>query len=85
MDSVKTGSIQGFCVDLFDYERYRVYSYQGGNEIAKYVSLCISKQLAMLEKRLDYQMEEKINVLVFTRRTILSKAILASAATIRII
>jgi hypothetical protein len=54
-----------FIWTYFDYERYRVYSYQGGNEIAKYVSMSLGKQMAILEKRLDYQIDEKISILVY--------------------
>ncbi|MCC6371733.1 MAG: PD40 domain-containing protein, partial [Bacteroidia bacterium] len=54
-----------FVWTYFDYERYRVYSYQGGTEIAKYVSTSLAKQMAILEKRLDYQIDEKINILVY--------------------
>lgn len=51
-----------------DYERYRVYSYQGGTEIAKYVSLSVNKYLAILEKRLEYQVEDKLNILVYNNQ-----------------
>lgn len=54
-----------FVWTYLDYERYRVYSYQGGNELARYVSVSVAKQLAMLEKRLDYQSEDKISVLLY--------------------
>lgn len=54
-----------FVWTYLDYERYRVYSYQGGIELSKYVSVSFMKQLAMLEKRLDYQYDDKINILVF--------------------
>lgn len=54
-----------FIWTYLDYERYRVYSYQGGNELSKYVSVSVGKQLAMIEKRLDYQSEDKISVLVY--------------------
>lgn len=54
-----------FIWTYLDYERYRVYSYQGGNELSKYVSVSVSKQLAVIEKRLDYQSEDKISVLVY--------------------
>jgi Tol biopolymer transport system component len=57
-----------FIWTYLDYERYRVYSYQGGNELSKYVSVSVSKQLAMLEKRLDYQHEDKINILVYNNQ-----------------
>ena len=51
---------QNFNWTYFDFERYRVYSYQGGGEISKYVSVSVNKQLPLLEKKLDYQ---RINIL----------------------
>lgn len=57
-----------FVWTYLDYDRYRIYSYQGGTEIAKYISYTLSKQMAVLEKRLDYQIEDKINVLVYNNQ-----------------
>jgi Tol biopolymer transport system component len=57
-----------FVWTYLDYERYRVYSYQGGIEISKYVSVSFAKQLSVLEKRLDYQYDDKINILVFNNQ-----------------
>lgn len=54
-----------FVWTYLDYERYRVYSYQGGAELSKYVSVCVGKELEILERRIDYQSEDKINVLVY--------------------
>ncbi len=59
---------QEFVWTYLDYERYRVYSYQGGTELSKYVSVSVKKQLAMIEKRLDYQIEDKINILVYNNQ-----------------
>ena len=56
---------QDFVWTYLDYERYRVYSYQGGQEIAKYVAVSIERQLAVLEHRIDLQLDAKINVLVY--------------------
>lgn len=56
---------QQFKWTYLDYDRYRVYLYQGGIEIAKYVSVQINKQLPILEKRLDFQVEDKIQVIVY--------------------
>lgn len=56
---------QDFVWTYLDYERYRVYSYQGGQEIAKYVAVSIERQLAVLEHRVDLQLDAKINVLVY--------------------
>lgn len=59
---------QDFIWTYFDYERYRVYSYQGGGEIAKYVSVAVNNYLPVLEKRLDYQAEDKINIIVYNNQ-----------------
>lgn len=59
---------QNFIWTYFDFERYRVYSYQGGGEIAKYVSVSMAKQMPLLEKRLDYAIEDKINVIVYNNQ-----------------
>ncbi len=59
---------QDFNWTYFDYERFRVYSYAGGAEIAKYVSVSVNNQLPILEKRLEYQVEDKINVIVYNNQ-----------------
>ena len=59
---------QNFIWTYFDYERYRVYSYQGGAEISKYETVSIAKQMPLLEKRLDYQVDDKINILVYNNQ-----------------
>jgi hypothetical protein len=59
---------QNFVWTYFDYDRYRVYSYQGGTEIAKYVSVAVYNQLPVIEKRLDYQLEDKINIIVYNNQ-----------------
>jgi Tol biopolymer transport system component len=59
---------QNFIWTYFDFERYRVYSYQGGTEISKYVSVSMAKQLPSLEKRLDYEFDSKINVIVYNNQ-----------------
>lgn len=59
---------QTFEWTYFDYDRYKVYMYQGGKEIAQYVSVSVDKILPVLEKRLDYQMEDKIQILVYNNQ-----------------
>jgi hypothetical protein len=59
---------QNFVWTYYDYDRFRVYFYQGGNEIAKYVSLSANRQLPILEKRLDFQVEDKINIIVYNNQ-----------------
>jgi hypothetical protein len=59
---------QNFVWTYFDYDRFRVYSYQGGAEIAKYVSVSVNNQLPVLEKRLDFQIDDKINIIVYNNQ-----------------
>lgn len=59
---------QDFNWTYFDFERFRIYSYQGGAEISKYVSVSLNNLLPVLEKKLDFQTEEKINVIVYNNQ-----------------
>ena len=59
---------QNFVWTYYDFDRYRIYFYQGGNEIAKYAAVSVNRQLPILEKRLDYQVEDKINILVYNNQ-----------------
>lgn len=59
---------QTFVWTYLDYDRYRVYSYQGGAEIAKYVAVSIARQLEIMEHRVDFQLEDKLNVLVYNNQ-----------------
>ncbi|MEO6305440.1 MAG: hypothetical protein ABIP51_19920, partial [Bacteroidia bacterium] len=59
---------QNFNWTYYDYERYRIYSYQGGGEVAKYTAVSVNNQLPGLEKKLDFQSEEKISILVYNNQ-----------------
>ena len=59
---------QNFNWTYYDYDRFRVYSYQGGSEISKYVSVSVNNYLPLFEKKLDYQLEDKISVLVYNNQ-----------------
>lgn len=59
---------QTFEWTYFDFDRFKVYMYQGGKEIAQYVAVSVDKQLPILEKRLDYQVEDKIQILVYNNQ-----------------
>jgi Tol biopolymer transport system component len=59
---------QKFEWTYFEFDRYRVYLYQGGQEIAKYVATSMATQLPIMEKRLDIQLDDKIQVLVYNNQ-----------------
>ncbi len=59
---------QTFNWTYFDFERYRVYLYEGGQDIARYVSVSVNRQLPVMEKRLDFQMDDKIDVIVYNNQ-----------------
>jgi hypothetical protein len=60
---------QSFNWTYFDFERFRVYLYEGGQEIARYAATSFDRQLPIMEKRLDYQIEDKIDVIVYNNQS----------------
>lgn len=59
---------QTFNWTYLDFERFRVYLYEGGLELAKYAATSVDRQLPIMEKRLDYQLEDKIEVIVYNNQ-----------------
>ena len=59
---------QPFYWTYFGFERYQVYMYEGGLELGKYVSKRMDEYLPLIEKKVDFQMENMIQVLVFTNQ-----------------
>lgn len=59
---------QSFNWTYFDFERYRVYLYEGGQEVARYVATSVDRQLPIMEKRLDFQVDDKIDVIVYNNQ-----------------
>ena len=53
----------------YSYERYDVYFYEGGRELANYVSRSARKQLLDIEKLLDYQTEERLEFVVYNKQS----------------
>lgn len=71
---------QTFDWTYFEFDRFKVYMYAGGKEIAQYVSVSVDKQLPILEKRLDYQLEDKIQILVYNNQNDFKQSNLGLAA-----
>jgi hypothetical protein len=59
---------QTFNWTYFDFDRFRVYLYEGGQEIARYAAVSVNRQLPIMEKRLDIQMDDKIEVIVYNNQ-----------------
>ncbi len=59
---------QSFNWTYFDFERYRVYLYEGGQEIARYAAVSMNRQLPIMEKRMDFQLDDKIDVIVYNNQ-----------------
>ncbi len=59
---------QSFNWTYFDFDRFRVYTYEGGQEIAKYAAVSVNRQLPVMEKRLDFQLDDKIDVIVYNNQ-----------------
>lgn len=56
---------QAFDWTYFNADKYKVFTYQGGQDIAKYVYAQLPSIINTLEKRLDYQIEDKLSVIVY--------------------
>lgn len=50
-------------------DRFHVYFYQGGQDLAEYVVLSIRQNLPEVEKFFDYSLEETIQVLTYQKQT----------------
>ena len=59
---------QSFYWKYFGYNRFQVYMYEGGLELSKFVAYHTEKELERIEKKLDYQFEDKLQILVFTNQ-----------------
>ncbi|MBL7884680.1 MAG: hypothetical protein JNL69_11470, partial [Bacteroidia bacterium] len=60
---------KNFFWTFYPYERYDVYFYEQGKEIANYVSKSAKKQLADVEKFFDYSVDGKIQFIVFNKQS----------------
>jgi len=59
---------QSFNWTFFDFDRFRIYLHEGGQEIARYAATSVNRQLPIMEKRLDYQIEDKLDVIVYNNQ-----------------
>jgi hypothetical protein len=59
---------QSFNWTYFDFDRFRVYLYEGGQEIARYAAVSMNRQLPVMEKRLDFQLDDKVDVIVYNNQ-----------------
>lgn len=59
---------QPFFWTYYNFPRYQVFTYEGGQDVAKYVAYQADGHLRELEKRLDFQTDEKLQILVYTNQ-----------------
>ena len=53
----------------YTYDRYEVYYYEGGKEIANYVSKSAKRNLAELERTFDYQLDARLQFIVYNKQS----------------
>lgn len=58
-----------FLWTYYNYDRYDVYFYEGGKDIANYVSSSAKKNLEDLEAKLEYQFEDKLQFIVYNKQS----------------
>jgi hypothetical protein len=54
---------------FYSYERYDVYFYEEGRELANYVSKAAKKQITEVEKLFDYSFDGKLQFLVYNKQS----------------
>jgi len=59
---------QPFYWTYYGFDRYQVYLYEGCQDIAKYVSYRTEYHLKDLEKKLDHQIDDKLQILVYSNQ-----------------
>ncbi|HXB39633.1 MAG TPA: hypothetical protein VNZ49_03775 [Bacteroidia bacterium] len=59
---------QPFYWTYYGFDRYQVYLYEGCEDIAKYVSYRTEYHLKDLEKKLDHQIDDKLQILVYSNQ-----------------
>ncbi|MEO8759417.1 MAG: hypothetical protein ABI388_00665, partial [Bacteroidia bacterium] len=59
---------QPFYWTYYDFENYQVYYYEGCKDIAKYVAYRTEYHLKDLQKKLDYQADNKLQILVYSNQ-----------------
>lgn len=59
---------QPFNWTYYGFDRYQVFLYEGGQELAKYVAKQSEFHLKDIEKKLDFQFDDKLQILVYTNQ-----------------
>ncbi len=59
---------QPFYWTYYDYDNYQIFFYEGCKDIAKYVSYRTEFHLKDLQKKLDYQADGKLQILVYSNQ-----------------
>lgn len=54
---------------FYSYDRYSVYFYEGGKEIANYVSKSAKTNLEQIEKMLDSPIEKKLQFIIYNKQS----------------
>ncbi len=60
---------EDFFWTYYSYDRYDVYFYEEGKDVANYVSKAVKKQIESVEKLFDYSFDEKIQFICYNKQT----------------
>lgn len=60
---------EDFFWTYYSYDRYDVYFYEEGKELANYVSKSAKKQIASIEKLFDYSIDDRFQFIVFNKQS----------------
>lgn len=54
---------------FYNYDKYQIYFYEGGMEIAKYVSKSAKKNITEIERLFDHTLETKLQFIVYNKQS----------------
>lgn len=60
---------ENFFWTYYSYDRYDVYFYEEGKELANYVSKSAKKQITAIEKLFDYSIDERFQFIIFNKQS----------------
>ena len=58
-----------FFWQYYPAERFEVYYYQGGKDLAEYTVRSVQANLAQLEDRFDFQLTEKLQIVLYNKQS----------------
>lgn len=54
---------------FFRFEKFEVYFYKGGQDLAKYAAKYLNRQIPQIEKKLDFYLDERVQLIIYNKQS----------------